>query len=67
MVQSNNLTDEHIDHLQNIGYGGLMRKVTPRHVESHFLEMGYVRRAVGGLMITDAGHKAMIDWDNGGN
>lgn len=57
------LTDEEIGHLQNITFGGLMRTVIPSHIEEKLLLHGYARRAVGGLMPTDHGHHAIIDWD----
>ncbi len=59
------LSDEHANHLTNISSGGLMRTVVPSHVEEHFLQSGYVRHAVGGLMITQAGHHALMMWGQG--
>lgn len=66
-MNQSELTDEHIDHLQNIGFGGLMRKVVPSHIEEHLLRLGYAKKAVGGTMITKVGYKALIDWDSNGN
>lgn len=54
--------EEDIDHLTNIAYGSLMKTVTPEHIENKFLENGYIKRVVGGLVITETGHKALIDW-----
>lgn len=54
------LSHEHAAHLQNLAGNGLLRKVTPDDVANHFLLAGYARKAVGGLMITDAGHKALM-------
>lgn len=54
------LSPEHASHLQNLVGNGLMRTATPPDVEAHFLQSGYARKAVGGLMATDAGHKALI-------
>lgn len=65
MKAYNGHEDEHVEHLQNIGFGGLMRKVTPPHIESHFVEMGYIKRVAGGTIITKLGHKALVDWNNG--
>lgn len=55
--------EEHISHLDNIINGGLMKKVTPSHIESHFLQHGYVRKAIGGLVVTETGYKTLIDWN----
>lgn len=55
--------NEHIGHLQNIGYGGALRRVVPAHIEDHFLKLGYIRSATGGTVITDGGHHALINWD----
>lgn len=60
------LNIEQAGHLNNIINGGLMRKVTPAHIEAQFLKEGYIRKAVGGLMITDAGHHAFMLWQKGG-
>lgn len=46
--------------LQNIYTGGLMRTVTPDHIEKKFLQNGYIKRGAGGLMITESGHKALM-------
>lgn len=59
------LSDEHAAHLQNLVGNGLMRKIIPPDVEVHFLQTGYARQAVGGLMATDAGHKALIMYNKG--
>ncbi len=59
------LSEEHAAHLQNLIGNGLMRKVIPSDVESYFLQAGYVRKAVGGLMATDAGHKALMVYNKG--
>lgn len=56
------LSDEHAEHLNNILTGGLMRKVTPEHIEKEFLQSGYARKAVGGLMPTETGYKAFMMW-----
>jgi len=60
------LTSDEAVELENIYSGGLMRKITPPHIEQQFLESGYVRRAVGGLMPTKAGHEALMNWKNKG-
>ena len=59
------LNEEESDHMHNIAHGGLMRKVTPDHIEAQFLKSGYVKKAVGGLMITEAGHMAMMAYRKG--
>ncbi len=56
------LTDEHIDHLDNLINGGLMRKVTPEPMESYLLQNGYARKAVGGLVATNAGQKIFMEY-----
>lgn len=59
------LSDDHAEHLHNISHGGLMRKVTPTHIEVELLKHGYIRRAVGGLMPTEVGFKALMLWQKG--
>ena len=54
------LSDDLAEHLHNISHGGLMRKVTPPHIEVQLLKQGYIRRAVGGLMPTESGFKALM-------
>lgn len=54
------LSDDRAGHLQNLVGNGLMRKVTPDDVTEYFLQQGYARKAVGGLMATEAGHKALM-------
>ena len=56
------LTSDEAAELENIYSGGLMRKVTPQNIEQQFLESGYIRRAVGGLVPTKAGHEALMNW-----
>ena len=48
------LDPEDMTHYENIAIGGLLRKVTPSHIEKKFLERGYIQRAVGGLILTKA-------------
>lgn len=57
------LGKEEAEHLHNIMYGGLMRKVTPAHIEAQLIKQGHIRRAVGGLMPTEAGFKALTMWE----
>jgi len=59
------LSEEHVAHLQNLVSGGLMRTITPDDVAQHFLQTGYARQATGGLMATDAGHKALMMYNKG--
>lgn len=59
------LSSEEIDHLNNLINGGLMRKIIPSHVEQKFLQSGYARKAVGGLMPTEGAHKALMMWQKG--
>lgn len=54
------LSHLHASHLQNLAGNGLMRKIVPPDVENYFLQAGYARKVVGGLMATDAGHKALM-------
>ena len=54
------LSDKHALHLDNLANGGLMRTVTPPDVEESLLQAGYARKAVGGLMLTDMGHRALL-------
>jgi hypothetical protein len=53
------LSDEEMANLHNIVFGGLMRTITPSHIEERLLQSGYARKAVGGLMPTDAAHKLL--------
>lgn len=50
---------EHIKELENVTHGGLMRKVTPEHIASALIEQGYIQKAVGGYVATQAGHIAL--------
>lgn len=59
------LSSEHAEHLQNLVENGLLRKVTPPDIAEHFLQAGYARKAVGGLMATDAGHRALMQFYKG--
>lgn len=54
------LTPDDVSELENLCLGGLMRKVTPPEIESKFMEMGYVRKAAGGLLPTRAGYKLFM-------
>lgn len=54
-----NLSDEEMAHLHNIAFGGLMRTTTPSHIEESLVKSGYARKAVGGLMPTEATHKLL--------
>lgn len=57
------LSNEESEHLQNIAFNGLMRTIVPPHIEEKFLKHGYIRKATGGMVITDIGHHALINWD----
>lgn len=51
---------EDMPHLQNIGYGGLMRSVTPDDVAERFMSQGHARMTTAGtLVLTEAGYKAL--------
>ncbi len=54
------LAPEHFEHLDNILNNGLLKKVVPSDAEAALLQSGYARKAVGGLMPTEAGHKAFM-------
>lgn len=56
------LTSRHAEHLTDMVKGGLMRKVLPHDVEEHFLKHGYIQKATGGMMATDAGQYALMLW-----
>lgn len=53
------MNEDHIPHLQNLCYGGLMRAVTPTEVADELIQKGYARKAIGGLMATDAAHQLL--------
>lgn len=53
------LSDEEKTHLENVTFGGLMRTITPSHIEEILLQSGYARKAVGGLMPTEAAYKLL--------
>ena len=55
------LKPEHIRHLENLAYNGLMRTVIPEDVVEHFIQTGYARNAVGGLIATDQAHEALTE------
>lgn len=55
------MKEEHVPHLLNLSYGGLMRSKTPDDVADQLIHDGYARRAVGGLMATDAAHQLLVD------
>jgi hypothetical protein len=56
------IEDEHAPHLDNIINGGLMRTNTPEHIEDELLKRGLIYRATGGLMPTDDGQRALMQW-----
>ncbi len=56
------LLPEHFEHLDNILNNGLLKKVVPAEAEVALLQAGYARKAVGGLMPTEAGHKAFMQY-----
>lgn len=56
------LSEEHIKHLNNIAYGGLMKLSIPDHMENYLSEQGYVRRVIGGLVATEDGKNALVKW-----
>lgn len=51
---------ETLGHLANLSYGGLMRAKTPDDVSEQLIKDGYARKAVGGLMATDAAHTVLL-------
>lgn len=55
------LKPEHFPHLQNLAYNGLMRTVIPDDVAEHFIQNGYAKNAVGGLIATDAAHQVLVE------
>lgn len=54
------MKDDHIPHLYNLAYGGLMRTKTPDDVADQLIKDGYARKAVGGLVATDAAHQFLV-------
>lgn len=56
------IADEDAPHLENIINGGLLRSSTPDHVAADFLMRGLIYKATGGLMPTEAGHYALMNW-----
>lgn len=50
------LTNEEMEEVKNLLESGLMKKITPTHLEESLLEKGIVKRSVGGLVVTDLGH-----------
>lgn len=53
------LEKEHIEHLDNIAFGGLMRTITPDDVAAKLIEQGHIRKGVGGYMATKTGYEAL--------
>ncbi len=56
------MIDDDAEHLDNILHGGLLKKVTPPHIEERLIKNGYVYKGVGGLVPTHAGHTAFMTW-----
>lgn len=54
------LKPEHISHLENLVFGGLMRSKTPDDIAEHFVQNGYARKTFGGLVATGAAQKLLI-------
>lgn len=54
------MNEEYLPHIQNLAFGGLMRTVTPDDVADDLIKNGYARKAVGGLVATDAAHQLLI-------
>ncbi len=54
-----NISDEDKSHMHNIGYGGIMRTITPDDVAEKLIASGHVRIAAGGLMLTELGYKSL--------
>lgn len=52
---------DHIPHIKNIAYGGLLRTITPDDVADKLVQDGYARRAIGGLVATDTAHQFLIE------
>ncbi len=47
--------------LENICFGGLMRKIIPSEVEMSLIKQGHIRKGVGGLMPTRQGYEFIKD------
>lgn len=52
---------QHLPHVENIAYGGLMRTVTPDDVAEKLTQMGLAARKVGGLVATDHAHRSLLE------
>lgn len=55
---------EHIPHILNIAYGGLLRTTTPEDVANHLEKAGYVKKAIGGLVPTQSAYDYLIQNDH---
>lgn len=54
------LSDEDKSHMWNLGYGGMMRAVTPDDVAERLTSQGRARPTTGGgLVLTEAGYMAL--------
>lgn len=52
---------EHLPHLENLAYGGLIRSKMPEDIADHFLKYGYARNVAGGLVATDLAQRVLIE------
>lgn len=57
------LNDEELSHLNNIGNGGLLRKVTPPEMSANLIGRGLAIHRVGGLCATPEGHMVLLGSD----
>lgn len=55
---------KHLEHLEHVITGGLMRKNIPAEAEEYLMEHGYLKKGVGGVMPTEAGYKLWYKKDS---
>lgn len=54
------LKPEHLPHLANLAFGGLIRTKTPDDIAEHLIKNGYAKKVMGGLVATDTAQQVLI-------
>lgn len=62
-AESAKLSHEEVSHLLNVGYGGLLRKVTPDEMRDNLVKRGLMEQRLGGLVATEEGHMILLGTD----
>lgn len=62
-VKQSDLDNQHMEYLQALSYRNPLRLHMPSHIEEALLNSGCIQSAIGGHVITNMGHQAMINHD----